>query len=64
MATAPVDKQIEEIKARLKADGICCEILIKMCIRDRATLSAATTLPLLRSGTPMQRMPRVLSSHS
>ena len=28
MATAPVDKQIEEIKARLKADGICCEILI------------------------------------
>ena len=24
----PVDKQIEEIKARLKADGICCEILI------------------------------------
>ena len=28
VATAPVDKQIEEIKARLKADGICCEILI------------------------------------
>ena len=23
-----MDKQIEEIKARLKADGICCEILI------------------------------------
>ena len=28
VATAPVDKQIEEIKARLKAAGIGCEILI------------------------------------
>lgn len=28
VVTAPVDQQIEEIKARLKADGICCEILI------------------------------------
>lgn len=27
-ATAPVDRQVEEIKTRLQADGLCCGILI------------------------------------